>query len=161
MMKEQQTKSIIVRPAVQGDMSTMMKLGRLMHSESPRFRKISFSEEKCEQTFNTLLPGGGIFVAECGEEMAGMFIGMAHEHYFSYEMTASDLLLYVQPKFRRTSAATRLVKAFETWAFNQGIGVISLSCNTGIKPMETIKWLGRMGFEFNGGVTYKENPNVQ
>jgi GNAT superfamily N-acetyltransferase len=107
-------------------------MGRMMHAESPRFQRFSFSEEKTMQLVDMLLknPSGGVFVAESDGYVIGMMAGFITQHFFSYETTASDFVLFVVPSYRGGSAALRLIKAFEEWAFESGAREITLGIST-------------------------------
>lgn len=149
-----------VRHATPEDFPRIMEMGHAMHKESPRFQKFSFDDEKCRKLFDELVNQGGVFLAVLGEEIVGMFVGMIHEHYFSSELTASDLALYVVPEHRGGSAAVRLIKAFEGWAFAHEARCMTLSSNTKVDTEKAMALFGKMGYEYCGGVTYKENPDV-
>lgn len=132
-------------------------MGRRMHAESPRFRDSEYSAEKCAQTFDRLLANdyGVVLVAESNGEVVGMMAGFALEHFFSTDITASDVVVYVVPEARGTSAAARLIRAFEQWAVDKGASEIMLGVSTEVHSERTAAFYGRLGYPHSGHVVLK------
>lgn len=140
-----------VRTATEADIPALIAMGRKMHAESPRFKSLAFSAEKCEALIRRLLdplpqPPGTVLVAVEGPQVVGMMGGFVVEHFFSHDRYASDLVVYVAPGHRGGSAFVRLVFAFEDWAASRGACEIVLGVSTELNPEATVAMYERLGY---------------
>ncbi len=147
-----------IRQATLDDIPMLMEMGKRMHQESPRFRMMDFSEDKCRQLGEALIPSGSIFIAEKEGEAVGMMIGFITEHYFGYDLMASDLAVYVVPEHRGGSLGVRLIKVFEQWAEDNGARVITLGISTEVEAKRTLGIYEKLGYATKGYITTKEIP---
>lgn len=138
------------------DVPTLIKLGRLMHEESPRFRDMDYDDEKLMQLGIGLVEHGGIFIAEKDGKAVGMVLGMVTEHYFGRDLMASDLAVYVHPEHRGGTLVVRLIKKFEAWAFSMGAKVITMGVSTEVAAERTGQLYKRLGYRMTGSLAVKE-----
>ena len=128
------------------DVEVCAAIGSLMHQES-YYRDLDFDRKKMRLVFEQIKAGGFCgFVAEEKGKVIGLFVGLVCEHWFGKDLLASDLALYVIPKRRGSTAAMRLVRAYEKWAEDKGAKVISLGVSTDIRPERTGSMYERLGF---------------
>ena len=153
---EIKTKTILVRSANLFDTDQIISLGRAMHQESPRFKSNDFSISKCHTGLAEVIPAGGVFVAELGEEMVGCLVGMLTHHFFGSTLQASDLMLYVKPRWRGSRAAYLLIKTFEAWARASNAKVIQLGISAEIDSAKIRGFYEKMGYRTTGSITVKE-----
>ena len=145
-----------VRQAVAEDIGSLVALGRVMHQESPLFKMMDWSNDKCAVLGKTLIEQGGIFLAEDENlNVVGMFIGMINEYFFGHDLVANDFALYVDKEHRGGTIGLRLVKKFEKWAFDNGAKVILLGIGTGIEAERTARLYDRLGYKTHGYTTLK------
>lgn len=139
------------------DFERVYALAQQMHDESV-FRIFPFREEKahtiarmcCERDDFLML------VAEREAVIVGFFVGFRAEHFFSDSTYASDLALYVDPPFRGSSAAVRLMATFEGWARHHGCAELRIGAAAQINPAVADKLFKGLGFQ-PGGALYTKS----
>lgn len=147
------------RQAGGDDLADVMSLGRSMAAESPRFSFLNYDEEKLLKVLEIVIGQGGLFVAHKGDVLIGFFIGIVSEHYFSPDLVAHDLAVYVHADYRKGMTGVRLIKIFEKWAFEEmNVRVVSVSSNTGVKPERTLQLFTKLGYDNGGNNLWKRNP---
>jgi GNAT superfamily N-acetyltransferase len=140
-----------VRYFAKDDFDRCLELGQMMHEESD-FRVHPFCPDKVVTLATLCLSSENFvcFVAETDQDIVGMFVGLAGDHYFSEAKYASDMLLYVEPRYRGSSAAIRLMSAFEDWAVEQGCHEIRVGAATGIEPERSDRFFKGIGYTPSG-----------
>jgi GNAT superfamily N-acetyltransferase len=144
-----------VRSATLADMDALLALAVPMHAESPRYRVMALNLEKVERTFAWALAHGAVLLAETEGEAAGMAIAFAAERWFSDERYATDLLVYVKPEHRGSSAFARLVRAMETWCRSEGIHDLAPGVSTEADALRTVHAYERLGYRLSGYMVSK------
>ena len=138
----------------QGDVDDIMQLvelGKEMHEEAPSFNQMDYDPKKLVQLGIVLSEQGGMFLAEKdNDEVIGMFLGVIVPHFFGSDLMANDLCLFVKKKYRGGTAAPRLVKAFEKWAFASGAKVLRYGVSTGVEAERTLKLYEKLGYKQTG-----------
>lgn len=122
-------------------------MAQLMHSESPRFKDKPFVLEKAQRIIDMLIAKGGGWVAERDNALIGMIGGVIVEHFFSSYTFSTDFVLFVLPHYRGGSAAVRLIKTYEEWAFAQGAEEVGLGISTGVDQERTVCIYERLGYK--------------
>lgn len=145
-----------VRYARYEDIPALVRLGRAMHAESPRYRDCNFDERKIENEARFAIEGGGLlgeprvlFVAEHNGELVGMFAGYLTHHWFGNDAIASDQVFYVAPEHRGSFAAVRLLDAFEAWAVASGAKEIGPWISTEVAPEAVARFFERKGYHLS------------
>lgn len=141
---------MIIREAIAEDIPQMVAMGVLMHAESPRFSAFEYSHEKCTNLCQHLIdsPDGRLFVAEKDGGLVGMFAGFAFEHFFSPELTVSDVFVYVLPEHRKGRAFFKLLRAFEASVTPaEGTIEVTLGISTEVHTDETAGVYERLGYK--------------
>ena len=146
-----------VRFANLADFPEMLAMGEDMHNESPRYRVHDFNVEKSAEILVNMHGRENcvLLVAEAAGHLTGMLLGFVAENTFCSGLVASELAVYVAPHARGSSAASRLVGAFEAWAFAHGASEISLGISTEVEADRTSKFYQRMGYAPTGSVLMK------
>lgn len=139
----------IVRPATQYDLDLLMDLGTAMHAESPRYGRYKYSENRVLQMFVSMIasPDCLLLVAEKGEEIIGAMLAMITPQWFSDELVANELTVFVAPQHRGGMAAVRLIRAYIEWAKSKGAKDIQLGVSTGVKVEETAALYRKLGLK--------------
>lgn len=70
--------------------------------------------------------------------------------WYSPDIRACELLLYVLPEKRKTSAALRLIKAWESLARGRGAKAMSVGSSTGYRTETVMKLYERQGYAPSG-----------
>ena len=109
-----------IRKMTSNDVPIVIALGHAMHEES-YFKFLDFNEDKLKRLWQNIEDMPTMFcafVAESDTEFIGFFVGMCTEHWFGLDKVACDLAVYVRTDKRGGTAAPRLIKAYEEWAWN-------------------------------------------
>lgn len=138
-----------IRKAVDADRDNLLVLIALMHAESPRFNVHAFSLDKALKLTEHMIAHCGVFVAMDNEEMVGFFAGVINEHFLSFDKFAADIGVYVRPWQRGSSAFVRLVRAFESWAKEQGATELCLGVSTEVSTESTVRMYERLGYKMS------------
>lgn len=144
----------MIREARHEDVETLLALAREMHAESPRYSVLAFSDDKVRGLFRRLIdsPDGLLLVADHGERIVGGLAAAILPHWFSDDLFASDLGVFLLPGCRGGMTAVRLVKAYIEWAKFRGALTIQLGISTGVQVDETAALYRRLGLkEFSIG----------
>lgn len=78
------------------------------------------------------------------EKVVGLLGGALHNPLFSTTTLAIELLWYVQPEYRGSIKAVKMVKEFEAWAKSQGATMITMIAqeDSGSDPSKVYERLG-------------------
>ncbi|MCC7310798.1 MAG: GNAT family N-acetyltransferase [Sulfuritalea sp.] len=134
----------MIRPATLADLPRLIQLAKTMHAES-RLAVLSFNPDKVLAMLTYCLQSGLLLVAERDGEIIGGFAGIIEEHWFSDDLVATDMGLFVEPGKRGGFAAAALVSAFLDWAEQRGAKMTDILINTGVRVEDTAKLLDRLG----------------
>lgn len=143
-----------IRQANDADLPALMALGKDMYLES-NYTSVSFSEDKLAligvQCLND--PVWIVRVAEHSDgSIIGMFVGYISQFIFSFDLIASDFVLYVKPEYRGTSAAIRLIAEYVRWAKEREAKIVNIGTTTGVATAETTAFYKKLGFTQIGAV---------
>lgn len=138
----------VIRKATADDYPGLIWLGRMMHQESPRYSRMTFSDAKCENLISRLTQSsmGLVLVAHEGREMVGMLGGVVMPYFFSDDLLAQELVVYVRPECRGGTTAVKLVRHFENWATSKGASEIQMGVTTGVHTDRTADFYEAMDF---------------
>tara|TARA_B100000212_G_scaffold58795_2_gene39553 strand:+ start:10114 stop:10569 length:456 start_codon:yes stop_codon:yes gene_type:complete len=141
-----------IRKMTEEDVPTIISYGQQMHEES-YFKHFNFSEKKLWQLWE-LIKTQPIYCALVAEnvdgKLVGFYVGVIHEHWFGTDKISCDLALYVIKEFRGSSAALRLLKAYEQWANMAGAAEIHIGTSTDINTNKNLSLFQKMGYEIGG-----------
>lgn len=142
----------MIRPATPEDIPRMVELGRAMHGESPTFCRLRFDADKLAATIASTIasPAGFAYAAEQGGEVVGGMLAVITPHYFSPDLVACDLALFMAPEHRGGMAAVRLINAYTKWAEYHGAALVQIGVMTGVNVDKTETLLHRLGWHRSG-----------
>lgn len=122
----------IDRAADETDILSAIELGRAMHAEHPLYQRNSFDLERFEPWARlVLMPDSDtvLFLARNADDDAvGLFFGGVTPYFFSNERYGYDFGMFVEPAARGSTAALRLLHAFEDWVKAKGVNRIFVGC---------------------------------
>lgn len=146
----------MIRVATLEDVPSLVELGKLLHDTSS-YSALGYDPEKVERQVQALINGaGGVFVADRDSKVIGFIGGALTEHWFSGDKVAFDYSFFVHPHYRHGVIAVRLIRAFETWAVNNGARQIRMGVTTAINIEGTSRLFKAMGFDEAGALFSKE-----
>jgi GNAT superfamily N-acetyltransferase len=145
---------MIVRTLRREDIDRLVPMGRRMHGETA-YSFLPFDEDKIRQLMGGIIerPDAwcGLVAEDCGKPV-GMLGGYLTTYFFCDEKLACDLILFVEPEWRGSSAAARLIRAFREWAVERGARELCLSVSTGACAGAIGRFYRGLGFAQVGGV---------
>ena len=142
-----------MRRATEADIDEMVEMFHIQHAASA-LRDVPPHEPKLRDLLRHAMgsreyacfvyerPSGGL---------VGMMAGYVVPYFFSLEMAAADLFLFVRPEARGGIAAGRLWSAFRTWAREAGAGTLRLG-TSGEAPGRTRRFYTGLGMTEIGSV---------
>ena len=122
-----------VRKIKEGDIPSLMTLGKDMHEEGA-FRISKFSANKVNKILNLCLTSDRFLclVAEDNEEIIGLYIAVLTQDWFSEDLVAKDMALYIMPSYRAKGLAQLLVSEYLVWAEENKAISIGAGTNSGV-----------------------------
>ncbi|MEA1933717.1 MAG: GNAT family N-acetyltransferase [Thermodesulfobacteriota bacterium] len=155
---------MLIRPARNNDVDEIIEMGSRMHKDS-NYAFLPYDHEKVRHLACYMINDPNTQCALVAEErglLIGMFAGYITDYYFCNSTIASDMILYVEPKYRGSSAAMRLIRTFRDWAIQKGVSEICLGTSTGVSPERTGNFYQKLGFVFVGGIyKWRTGTNAQ
>ena len=90
----------MIRNATRDDIPRLVELGRMMHMESPRFRRFKYLSGQVSSMCEYLIDNecGLVLVAQHADGIIGGLMAMAMPHYACELVQASDLAFAVPPR---------------------------------------------------------------
>lgn len=152
---------MIIRSATPADIDAMLALGAAVHAES-NFRDYGFDADLLRHDAGIMFAHPEMYfmaVVEDGDGIFGMYLGFLCRAFFSRDHVAYDMLLYVTPSRRGGTAAARLIKAFEQWAWAAGAIDIRPGVTSGINPERTCLLYMALGYQQIGYILRKEHTH--
>ena len=139
-----------IRQATTGDLDAILALGERMHLESPRYSKLAFDADKVRRLFADAVADDRYLILVAEEEdgqIIGGFAGFVMEHWSSPDMVAQDLALFVKPDRRGGILAARMIKAFISWAQDNGAKQTVLGISTGVHVEQAAQLYKALGLK--------------
>jgi len=113
---------MILRRFEPKDIEPCIQLGHDMHAESD-YSSLVFSDLECRIFAEESMKNPGVFldVADMGNgNIIGMLGAMIDQPFFSAELIATDIFVYVRKPFRGGSAFIRLMRRYLAWSLTSG-----------------------------------------
>lgn len=143
----------MLRIATLLDMPRLLELARTMHSESA-FSKMTFNEEKTEALLAYYVQDatGFVNVYERDGVIVGAFVGYCTPHFFSDDLIAGDLALFVELNRRGSLVGYRLLESFVCWATGKKATMIRAGISTGVNVDASTRLFEAVGFRQVGPI---------
>lgn len=139
----------MIRRAISIDIPALVELGRAMHAESPTHSRLSFNPAKVAQLLASMISKpltALVLVSETNDVIEGAALAHIEEHWFSNDLVAQEMAVYVVPEKRGTLRAARLVVGIDAWARAMGARMLQAGCTTGVAVNRTIELYEHLGF---------------
>lgn len=142
----------MLRDATLHDIERIVDLGALMHAESPTWSRLRLSRDKLAAIVELAINQGfAKVVDDCGEVVGGM-LALAVPHWFSGDMVACDVAMFIDPAHRGGMAAVRLLNAYALWAREAGATLVHFGVTTGVHNDKTQALCERLGWRQVGAL---------
>jgi GNAT superfamily N-acetyltransferase len=148
---------MLIRRARYEDIAELVEMGARMHAEGA-YAFLPFDREKVRRVMTGYIDSAETqcgLVAEKDGTIIGMLGGYLTDYFFCDERIACDAVLFIDQKYRGSTAARRLIRAFRSWANESGARELCLGISLNVDIERAGKFYERMGLERVGGV-YKE-----
>lgn len=145
-----------IRPATNEDIKNMIELGQKVYAES-RFSHLGYDMDKIKHGIESLISlhakGSHLsLLAENSEgKVIGGFFGAIEEYFFTTDKSANSILIWVDPDYRGSSTAIKLIDVFKQWAVKKGVKEVNLVVSSGVRIGSTDRFFRRLGFAQSGG----------
>ena len=137
----------MIRPMIAEDIPRLIEMGKDFHREATSYHPFVFSEEKLISLGYQILDDFNFMcLVHEGGEIDGMIAGAIYEQFFSFDLTAAELFLFVDKSRRGAVIGKRLVSAFEMWATSRGAREIRVGVSSGITPDRTVGFYEHLGY---------------
>lgn len=140
-----------VRAATPVDIPALVALGLQMHGEG-RYRDVPFEPGRVAEALGAAMRLGIVLVAERQGEIVGGVALIVTPYFFSSQLVASDLALFVSTGARGGPAAIKLVQTATDAAMRMGCREVVFSSSVGVNPERFGKFMTHLGFTQRGGV---------
>lgn len=111
----------MIREAIAADIPEIVALGRKFLLEGPYKNELSDNpEQNAVLTLEVIKEKGKVLVLEEDSAVRGVLGFILFPHYFSGELTAGELIWYVEPEYRKGCPALKLLWAAEALAKKLG-----------------------------------------
>ena len=141
---------MIVRAAVESDLSRVLKLGKAFFDQAGWPQISSWHPPSIEQFLRSLMFGpadGGLLVAEHGGAVVGMFGYLCFPFYFNFnEIAAQELFWYAEDQ-HRFGAGAAMHDHFEDVARQRGVNVVIMSAVSGLRDKALARLYRRRGYQ--------------
>ena len=141
----------MIRLAKSSDIDAIVELAEPMYLES-NYCVLQYSEIAYRRFLEAIIAyeRGVVILAEDRGRLLGLYIGMCTPVFFSPDMVATDVLMYVLPDERRGQVGRKLVDAFEAWAREQGARQIRPGVSIGGNIEAPAKLYHAAGYQTSG-----------
>ena len=142
------------------DLEQLLTIGEEVVKESPHYRHKKFDRSKLSKVLlATRVHPNKIFITYSKKEgrIEGVILGRISEQYFSDELVASDMVMFVKPEHRGSPLFVRLFKNFEKWSKDNKATSIVIGHTTGINMDKVQGMYTRLGYNTMGYIFNKEN----
>lgn len=137
---------VLVRPAAETDIPRLIELGRHFY-EQTAYRRVPYSEKGAAGWYRLMLDHGLLFVATDDEALVGVIGGMSSPFLINPEHgVGTELLMWVEPEYRKSGAATALMDAIEAAAKDLGLTYWSMMCLEAVQPDVAANLYKRRGY---------------
>lgn len=146
-----------VRTATPEDIYDLMPLVKKFWREG-NYQNLHYDSEYISQMYRSHLenPNMEVFLWETDGEVKGMLIACKMPQAFSTKPAAYEIAWYVSPEARGGSAAMRLLKAYETWAKEQGCDFMNMSRIEGVEDEKVHAMYSKSGLKVREHTYVKE-----
>lgn len=144
----------MIRAATHADIPRMIDIGRVLHDSSPHFGKCAYSDAKVGAVIGLLIDAenGLAILAEHDGEIVGGMLATCVEQWYSDDLIATDLSVFILPEKRGSLDAARMLRHYRNWAKEKGCRYALAGISTGIHTDQTEKLYQALGMEYVGPV---------
>lgn len=126
---------MIIRAGVEADMTQCIELSKEFYKQTHYVEHVPLCEESCADWIRMSIEQGLIYVADAGDRLAGMIIGISSPFVMNRRFTAcAELAWYVRPENRKSPAGLKLFFRFRKAAKAAGVKFLSMMNLENVDP---------------------------
>lgn len=132
----------MIREATKEDIPRIQEMGSRSLREGPYKDLVGDNPEQTGKLALDVLQKGMILVSEEDGKLTGLLGFIVFPHYFSGELTAGEVMWYVEPEYRHSFTALALLRGAERLARNFGAKYMQFTAPTAEvgKAYEALKY---------------------
>ncbi len=141
---------MIIREFKRQDLQDCIDMGRASHKESQYH--LPYDPDRVKNLYLNSInnPMYKVFLAFEADELVGGTAVQVGQYNYSYQHFVQDIVTYVYPKHRGTSAGIKLYKAVYEWAKQIGASEVRLDFQFSDNVDQMTNFYKRLGYEPNG-----------
>ena len=137
-----------IRRATVDDLDAIVDMGQRFIAFGPLGKYVTADREQLRAGVAAFLQVGAWFLAEINGRTVGMLACAVAPMWFApHILVAHELAWWVDEEARGSSAAIRLVRAYEEWAHEQGAHVVAMSQLVAENGEQVGRMLRKLGYE--------------
>lgn len=129
------------------DIGPILRLGLIMHQESPVYGQFEpnpeYAENLCKHLIDTDQFGN---LAYDDNQLVGLMLGHTSYIPWTKELAAFEIILYVLPSHRDGIIGVRLIRSFENWALDKHINYVIMGISIEINSAMVSQMYERLGY---------------
>ena len=147
----------MIRGMTEDDLPHLIKMGERFYNETPEYKLYKFEKAKLQELgWRCLTEPDSICLVYDKKGIKGMLAGGVYEQFFSFDLTASELFLFVEKTARGALIGKRLITGFEFWANSMGARETRVGVSSAIKTDRTIGFYKTLGYCETANILRKE-----
>lgn len=130
------------------DLADVMHMGADMHAESPNYRDLEYDPVTVGAWAAMHIREENMCafgVKNSDDQLIAAIFGSINPTYFGPSLVATEDALYVDPAYRGSFAALRIVRAYLNWAKENGAARAVITPSTGINEASACGFLSKIG----------------
>jgi len=137
----------MIRLATADDEEAILGMAREFVAFSPYAEFAVTEDDELRATIKWCMSNATVFVAENKGTLIGMLVAVVAPLWYAPQvLVASEMAWWIDTRHRRSTAAIRLVQAFEQWAREKGATAVCMS-NLDVENANVVSgMLKRMGY---------------
>ena len=147
-----------LRLATEEDIPAIKRMSYLFYDHSP-YSSFEIDDEKVTALTTDILKDKtkNIVILSCQPDPVGMIVGLSNEFMFNRKKIAMELLWWMDPEYRKSRDAIKLVEAYEYWATNVAkADIVQLSLLTTEQAPQIEKFYSRRGYKLSEKSFFKK-----
>lgn len=139
---------MLIRVATADDIDTILDMGERFIAFGPHGKHVNADREQLRAGVSAFMQAGIFFLAESNGKVCGMLACALMPMWFAPNvLVAHELAWWVDEEARGSSAAMRLVMAYQAWAREVGAHVVTMSQLVAVNGEQVGRMLTKLGYE--------------
>lgn len=139
---------MLIRVATADDLDTILDMGERFIAFGPHGKYVNADRAQLRAGVAAFMQAGVILLAQSDGRTVGMLACAVSPMWFApHVLVAHELAWWVDEEARGSSAAMRLVMAYQAWAREVGAHVVTMSQLVAVNGEQVGRMLTKLGYE--------------